>query len=134
MKIPVHNPSAMPIYVHGAMILPGETRHFDEQDVPSHLRPQPVDEAEPEQAPPSLMAQLRTLGVKDCIEAFPDLADDDLVELETLENAEANPRKTLIAAIVEEKLKRAADDEASKTGGAGNEDGAGNGNEQGNEG
>lgn len=134
MKIPVHNPSAMPIYVHGAMILPGETRHFDEQDVPTHLRPKPVAEAEPEQAPPCLMAQLRALGVKDCIEAFPDLADDDLAELEALENAEATPRKTLIAAIAEEKLKRAAADEASKAGGAGNEDGAGNADGKGSEG
>lgn len=127
MKIPVHNPTKMPIYVGATMIVPGETRHFDEQDVPTHLKPKPAEaEDEPEQAPLSLMAQLRVRGVKDCIEAFPALADDDLAELESLENAEAAPRKTLIAAIAEEKLKRAAADEASKAGGAGDEDGAGN--------
>lgn len=133
MKIPVHNPSAMPIYVHGAMILPGETRHFDEQDVPTHLRPKPAEsEDAPDESRYDPLAELLAGSIKDIVAAFPDLADEDLARLEDLENAEASPRKGLLAAIGEEKLKRAAADEASKAGGAGNEGSAGN--EQGSEG
>jgi hypothetical protein len=131
MKIPVHNPSAMPIYVHAAMILPGETRHFDEQDVPSHMRPKTEDAAaaviEP---PPDLIAQLIKLSIKDITEAFDVLSEEDLARLDELENADT-PRKGLVAAIAEEKLRRAAEKNADPdAGGNGKNNEGDKGNEE----
>lgn len=107
MKIPVHNPNDAPIYVGTSMILPGETRHFDvnDPDLPAYLRPAP--EAAPEEAADA-MAELLKLGVKDIAAEFDLLDAGELDRLEALENAAEPPRKTLLSAISEEKLRRAA--------------------------
>lgn len=138
MKIPVHNQGAMPIYVGTAMVLPGETRHFDEQDVPSHLRPQPAEaEPAPDESQYDPLAELLAGSIKDITAAFGDLSDEDLVHIEELEAAAESPRKGLMAAIAEEKLKRAAakdeqgdkpaDDEAGAGANAGDGDAGGEG-------
>ena len=107
MKIPVHNPNDHPIYVGTSMILPGETRHFDKHEVPRHLWPK--DDSESAAAEPAdLIADLLKLTVREVAEAFADLSGEDLDRLKSLENASPSPRKTLLSALTEERLKRAA--------------------------
>lgn len=93
MRIPVHNPSAMPIYVHGAMILPGETRHFDESDVPPHMRP--VAEAVESASPDAPLLSLLDDSIKNVLPKLDDLQDADIARLLVLESDGQN-RKTLI--------------------------------------
>lgn len=111
-RITVHNPTAMPIYVGSNMIPPGETRDFAESTVPPHLRPQEAAE-EPAAEEPALdlIANLQKLSIKDIVTALADLSTEDLARLEELENADGSPRKGLMTALVEEKLKRAAADQ-----------------------
>jgi hypothetical protein len=113
-RISVHNPTAMPIYVGSNMVPAGETRDFPESLVPPHLRPQAAPElaAEPESDP---VAELLALSVKDIVSGFDALTDEDLARLGALENADDTPRKSLVSAITEEQLKRAA---AKNDGGA----------------
>lgn len=116
MKIPVHNPKDHPIYVGSTMILPGETRHFDAHDpqLPAHLRPKPETDAAPDE-PADAMAALLQLGVKDIVAEFDLLKGDELDRMEALEIASESPRKTLLSAISEEKLKRATVADAAPT-------------------
>lgn len=121
MKIPVHNPEDHAIYIGTSMILPGETRHFDKHEVPRHLWPKDDSEdAAPE--PADLIADLLKLTVREVAEAFADLSGEDLDRLESLENASPSPRKTLLSALTEERLKRAAaEPDASQTQESGDE-------------
>lgn len=96
MRIPVHNPSAMPIYVGAAMILPGETRHFDEQDVPTHLRPAAAA-VESASADDPLLALLGD-SIKSVLPQLDDLPDADIARLLVLESDGQN-RKTLVEAL-----------------------------------
>lgn len=105
MKIPVSNNTAMPIYVGAAMIPPGETRHFDEQDVPHHLRPAPV-EAAPVAAPADPLAELLKGNVAAVVAALADLPDADVERLGELEQA-GQARKGVLSAVAEELLVRA---------------------------
>ena len=105
MKIPVSNNSAMPIYVGAAMVPPGETRHFDEQDVPHHLRPAPVEAAKVE-APADPLAELLKGNVAAVVAALPDLADADVERLGELEQA-GQARKGVLSAVAEALLVRA---------------------------
>lgn len=118
-KIPVHNPGAMAIYVAGLMIPPGETRHFDADLVPLHLRPAPA-EPEPE-TPVDALADLVGGTVKEVSAAVPGLSDEDLARLGDLEQAKGDSaRKGVLSAIAEETLKRAeAKAAADAAGGAG---------------
>lgn len=106
-KVAVTNENAMPIYVGGQMIPAKETRHFDEDQVPEHLRP-PKEEAEPEAAPIDAMQALSEGKVSDITAALPALSDADLERLGEIEQAKGDAaRKTLLAAIAEETIKRA---------------------------
>lgn len=105
-RIPVHNATAMPMYVAGAMIPPGETRHFPAHQVPAHLRPAPK-EAEPE-APADPLAELVKRPVKEIEHALSGLSDADLVRLIELDAADGTPRKTLAEEVAEEQLRRAS--------------------------
>lgn len=121
-KIPVHNPGAMPMYVAGLMIPPDETRHFDADLVPAHLRPvAPEPEAE---APADPVAVLLEHSVKDIKALLPDLDDATLEALGSAEQAAETPRSTLLGAIAEEQLTRAEAAEAAKTGVAADADAA----------
>ncbi|MDP3425478.1 MAG: hypothetical protein Q8S32_17190 [Burkholderiaceae bacterium] len=115
-RITVHNPTAMALYVGSDMVPPYETRDFPESRVPPHLRPQdepaPVAEAEPD-----LIAELLALSVKDIVSSFDTLSDEDLVRLAELENAgEITARKSLLSAIAEAQLERAAKKEDGDAG------------------
>lgn len=106
-KVAVTNINAMPIYVGGQMIPAGETRHFDEDQVPENLRP-PKEEAEPEAAPMDPMQALAEGKVSDITAALPALNDADLEHLGEIEQAKGDAaRKTLLSAIAEETIKRA---------------------------
>lgn len=109
-KIPVTNTGAMPIYVAGQMIPPGETRHFDADQVPHHLRPA-APEPEPE-VPNDPITALIGHSVKDIVAQLPGLALEQLEQLGDLEQAKGDDaRKTLLGAIAEEQLKRAGSEE-----------------------
>ena len=112
-RINVTNPTAMPIYVGSAMIPPGETRQFDENEVPLHLRPQkaPAPPPQPAKGPDPLEA-LAAKPARDVIAAVPGLKDEDLGRLKKLEEARMHedrpaPRKTVLEAIAAEVLTRA---------------------------
>lgn len=111
-KIPVHNPGAMPMYVAGLMIPSDETRHFDADLVPLHLRPAaPEPEAE---AAPDPLAVLLAHSVKDLKPLLPELDDATLDALGSAEQAAETPRSTLLGAIAEEQLTRAEAAEAAR--------------------
>lgn len=105
-RIPVHNNTAMPMYVGSEMVPPGETRHFEESQVPLHLRPakaEPVAEViveDPIQA-------LSEKPAKDIIAAIPGLGVEQLEKLGDIEQLREKPRSTVLAAISEALLTRA---------------------------
>ena len=104
MKVPVHNHTEMPIYVGVSMILPGETRHFDPQDVPHHMRPSEEEIAALEDP----MAELAGGTVADAVARIPTLSLPDLERLGELEQT-GKARVTLLSAIAEEILNREQD-------------------------
>ena len=107
MKVPVTNNKAAPIYVGAYMIPAGETRHFEEEDVPPHLRPQPVVQPVVEE-PKDPLALLAARPVKEIQAALPELKLEELERLGELEQLKGEAgRKTLLSAIAEELLKRA---------------------------
>lgn len=106
MKIPVRNNSAMPIYVGAAMVPPGETRHFDKQDVPHHLRPVEQVEAVVE-APADPLAELLKGNVKEVVAALAGLSIADIERLGDLEQ-QGHARKGVLNAIADIQLNHAA--------------------------
>lgn len=113
-QIPVTNNTSNPLPVGGCYVMPGETRHFSEHQVPLHLRPA-ADKTEPE---PPVDAVLVILdgSVPDVTQALPDLSDDELARLKAAEEG-GKTRTGVMKAIAEEELKRASarTDAASKT-------------------
>lgn len=111
MKIPVHNKTKMPIYVGAAMVLPGETRHFEEQDVPPNLRPAPVEDA-PVEVPADQLAEFPLIelllgNVKEVTAALAGMTTADVEKLGELEQA-GHARKGVLSAVGEMLLNRAA--------------------------
>ena len=104
-KIPVTNPNAMPIYVSGLMIPPGETRHFDRAQVPPEFLPKIEEEEAPQDAGDPL-TKLQEGSVKDISEALPGLSDEDLERLGEIEQQSAKPRSSLLGKIAELQLER----------------------------
>lgn len=105
MKIPVMNDTAMPIYVGASMIPPGETRHFEEADVPHHLRPQ-AEEAKTQDTPPDPLIELLKGNVQSVVAALPDMAAADIEQLGELEQ-QGQARKGVLSAIAEILLAKA---------------------------
>ncbi len=106
-KYPVHNPTQMPIYVGSTMIPPQETRHFDLEEIPLHLRPA-VEVAEPEATTQAdLVADLQKESMSKVLEGTALLNDADLQRLIDLEEASEKPRKTLLKELGLIQLKRA---------------------------
>lgn len=111
-KIPVHNNTAMPIYVGGAMIPPGETRHFNADQVPPEYRPAKVEEAQADEPgkeiAPEEGVKLILAGTVDTVKAtLADLSDATLALLKDAEEAGKN-RSSLLEAVDAELLKRQA--------------------------
>ncbi len=110
-RVTVHNPTGMPIFVGSTMIPAGDSRDFDEQNVPEHLLPPAPAPAEapPEAAAGEIgLAAMAKRPAKELLEMLPAMRAEHLAELEAIENAGAQ-RKTLLAAIAERRLALAAD-------------------------
>ena len=110
MKIPVTNNTKMPMYVGASMIPPGETRHFDEQDVPHHLRPTPPDLPLSGGEKGDPLAALLQGNVKSVADALNGLSTEEVERLGELEQAGQN-RKGVLSAVAELLLGRAANAE-----------------------
>lgn len=105
-EIPVSNPHANPMYVGGVMIPGGETRLIPAAQVPPNLRPAQVVEAPAEPVDPVL--SLLGESVSDIVTQLPALDAAELDRLEAGERAGKRVRSTLVNAIAEERLRRAA--------------------------
>lgn len=105
-KIPVHNKTAMPIYVGAAMVFPGETRHFDEHEVPHHLRPQEEAPAKKQAAPADPLAGMLKGTVKEVTAGLDGLLTGDLEKLGELEQS-GQARKGVLSVIADLLLTRA---------------------------
>jgi hypothetical protein len=100
MKKYFENTSNSPMYVHGTMVPPGEGVLVD---MPGN------DEAAAPAAAPTLAEQVALLlmaSVANILKDLAHLSDDTLVMLATLEGQAETPRKTLLAAIGTEQIKR----------------------------
>lgn len=118
MRVPVENNSQMPIYVAGVMIPPGETRHFEEDQLPPEYR----SSASPpvEEQPVDPLVTILAMNVADVVNGLPALSDEELDRLETLE-AEGKARKGVIAAVTADRLRRAEAKVNGSQSGAGGE-------------
>ena len=111
MKIPVHNTSAMPIYVAAQMIPAGETRHFDEEQVEPHLRPAPAPEPEPVASVDpqgEAIAEILSHRVADIVGMLDALKTEELERLGA-EEQKGQARKGVLSAVAEKLLTRAGD-------------------------
>lgn len=104
--ISISNNGKNDMIVSGRLIPPGETAHFEENVVPLALRPAAAPQV-PVAEPPDPLHQLQCKSVKTVKDALPTLKEFKLVELCRLEESSEKPRSTLIAAIGEERLRRA---------------------------
>ena len=104
MRKSIPNPTLMPIYVNGTMIPPGESRDFDEADLPPEHRAPETPPAE--DLPPDPLVELVKTSVKVIVAGFETLSDEDLARLQGIEQ-EGQNRKSLLEAIAAEQLKRA---------------------------
>lgn len=114
MRVPVENNGQMPLYVAGVMIPPGETRHFEDDQLPPEFRQSAAVEAE--EAPADPLLAVLELKVADVVNGLADLSDEELDRLENIEAA-GKARKGVIEAVTEERLRRAE----KKVGGEGGE-------------
>lgn len=104
----IYNPGPNVQFVAGKMIPPGEGRDIDERDLPPELRDAPPEPAAPEA--PSLDDELQALrkgSVKEVAAALPALSHEALQRLQALEAEAEHPRKSLLAALADEALRRA---------------------------
>lgn len=112
---PITNHRATNMFVSGVVIPPGETKVFEETDLPPHLQgrdkpaPAPVE-------PADRVLQLLDQNVSEIIKAIeardangnPEVSDDEVLRLKQAEE-DGKTRKTLMKAIDEEWVKRAND-------------------------
>lgn len=107
-KIPVTNNTEMPIYVGAAMIPPGDTRHFDVDQVPHHLRPVAAAPVEIAPAASGLLVALLEKSVAHIKEEFHSLTLEELEQMGELEQF-GQARKSLLSALADEIMKRDGD-------------------------
>jgi hypothetical protein len=106
-RIWVHNPTKTNLHVGADIVPPGETKDFPESRVPRHLRPvEKKEEAPVEKTNP--LADLLKGSVKDIVPGLDALSTADLEALGELEQLAEKPRTTLLSAIAELLLNRAA--------------------------
>lgn len=115
---PIHNPGPGPTWVNNVMIPEGETKVFEEAELPPHLR-QPHEPKPLPTEPDDPLLELLDQPVATIVKAIeerdeqgkPVLSDDELIRLGEAE-ANGKTRKTLMKALDEERVTRA--DEAQK--------------------
>lgn len=109
MKIGVENKGASPMYVAGVMIPAGETRHFDEHEVPPELRPAPVvEKVEPLTVNDELAAILAG-KVGEILAGLEALSNDEVAALLQREQEAAKPRRTLVEGLQAALIVRASE-------------------------
>lgn len=109
--IGIENKTESPMYLAGTMIPAGETRHFEAESLPAEYRegePGPQSGAAPDVVPPDDVAALLAGSVRDVVAGAAALSDADVDRLIELEEAAAKPRKSLLTALAEMQLARAA--------------------------
>lgn len=99
-EVPYTNTSAHARTIGNKTIAPGETRMVDE----TLLGPRAAAESEPE--PENPLLEMLDGSVAGIVERLPEVSDDELEQLIQTE-ADGKARKTLMAEIEEEKLRRA---------------------------
>lgn len=108
-EAPFTNPadSGKTEFIGGKMIRPGETRMVDAALVNAG----PAPAASGEQAPPPEhnMKSLQADSIKAITPQLPQLSDEQLADLLTLERAQDKPRRGVTEAVEEEQLKRQAE-------------------------
>lgn len=105
----ITNDGSNDMVVAGRVIVPGETRHFDEHEVPLALRPAVAAPKAPPVEPLDPLQRLQGEPVGVIKEALAGLEEAQLVALCRLEEETQRPRSTLLAAIGEEQLRRASE-------------------------
>ena len=107
-EIPFENTGKTMRFIGGQMIPPGETRMVDTREVPGFVMP--VDDTEDDQGPDTGEIIRTILGhnIPALKEVLPGLSNDELDLVETGEQAKDSPRQGALAAIAEERIRRAA--------------------------
>lgn len=103
--ISITNDGDSPRYVMGRMIHPGETLVFTEDEAPPEYRPEAEAKQAAVQEDPLLA--IAELSIAKLEAGLADLADDELVRLEALEQGKDKPRAGALAVITAERLRRA---------------------------
>lgn len=113
-EIPIHNHGKATLYVGGKAIPTGETRMFHEHEVPPHLRPSAAKvEVQDKPKPDAALLAILDQAINKIVPMLPSFSDEDLAKLEAAEQA-GKTRDGMIKAFTEERLRRAAADEAEK--------------------
>jgi hypothetical protein len=110
-KKTISNTSDRTMFVGGVMIAPGESRDVDAAYLPPEHQDDAPPAAEPDSGQPDPDANLRELlkgTVKDLTAQLDDFSDETLKRLAELEAETDTPRSTLLGAITDLQLKRAA--------------------------
>lgn len=111
-KIAVENAGGTIMYKAGRMIPPGEIRHFSRAELGlppvAAAAPAEVADVADAAAAPDLEALIKET-LKTLLPKLPGLPDAQLVALGEMEQRAEHPRSTLLAAIAELQLDRAAE-------------------------
>lgn len=103
---PISNNGKTPVFVGGRMIPPGETVTFEAHELPPEYRLASVNEVANVDGNDPLLA-LVDLSIGKLALGLPALSEEELARLESLEEAKEKPRAGALAAITEERLRRA---------------------------
>ena len=104
----VSNDGPNTIYIGGKLIAPGEGREVDERLLPrDQSMPTAELPADPGPSLDDLVGELRAKSVKDIAAELPGLTQEALDRLAELEHGDPIPRKTLLAELGNEQIRRA---------------------------
>lgn len=110
MKVAVSNPGKSPMYVNGVMIAGGETRHFDETELPPALRPHGAPAAAAATADP--VDELLAKPVAEILQAAATMTREEINALGEREDAKGpDARSELLAGLSREILRCIEDDD-----------------------
>lgn len=112
-EVPITNHGKTLMFVNNVAIPPGETKIFDESELPPHLRPAKAPTPLPAE-PEDRLLELLDGNVSDIVAAIaergedgtPMLSDDELIRLGEAE-ANGKTRKSLMEALNKERVQRA---------------------------
>lgn len=108
MKVPYTNETNKHLHIGSVTIAPGHTRDVEESHIPGYKPKDATQGSAPADDP---LAELLKKSVKDITAELQSLSTADIERLGELEQKADQPRKTLLSAISEEILNRAADEQ-----------------------